>query len=157
MHRRHLGDAVAVVFVGGAQRHVPARNVGDGDMPRRRGGRYRKDLEPVAQQKHRVGAAGGEMIVEHRQRAGDGAGRRLAGVVRKDGKPRRDGHRCAPVTTSCKVSARLAASFWTTGRSRPYSARVAVTTVTMGGIIILSAPNGEIISFILHHEMYDTQ
>ena len=91
MRRRHLGDAVAVVFVGGAQRHVPARNVGDGDMPRRCGGRHREDLEPVAQQKHRVGAAGGEMIVEHRQRAGDGAGRRLAVVVRKDGKPRRDG------------------------------------------------------------------
>ena len=44
------------------------------------------------------------------------------------------GQRCAPVTTSCKVSARLAASFWITGRSRPYSARVAVTTVTMGGM-----------------------
>ena len=53
------------------------------------------------------------------------------------GLPRR-GQRCAPVTTSCKSSTSDAAIFCTTGRSRLYSARVAVTTVMVRMVMLLA-------------------
>ena len=89
MQRRHVGDAVAVVFIRRAQGYVPARDMGDGDMAR--GGRdgHGKDLEPVAQQHQGVLAVGGEIRVEHPDGARDGARDRLAGVrFGKNGQPR---------------------------------------------------------------------
>ena len=57
MQRRHLGDAVAVKFVRGAERHIPARNMRDGNMARRGGHGHGKNLKPIAEQQHGIGAA----------------------------------------------------------------------------------------------------
>ena len=81
MHRRHLADAVAVVLVGSAQGHIPAGNVGDGDMQGRSGGRHGENLKPVPQHQHAAGAVGGKILIEHFHGAGDGAPHRFVGFV----------------------------------------------------------------------------
>ena len=91
MHRRHLGDAVAVVFIGRAQRNIPARDMGDRDMPR--GGRsgHGENFKPVAQQQHSIGPVGGKVVIKDGQCAGDGFCNRLPGVLGEDGEPCRNG------------------------------------------------------------------
>ena len=91
MHRRHLGDAVAIVFIGRAQRNIPARDMGDRDMPRCGRCRHGENFKPVAQQQHRIGPVGGKVIVKDGQCAGDGFCNRLPGVLREDGEPCRNG------------------------------------------------------------------
>ena len=87
MHRRHLADAVAVVFIGGAQGHIPAGDMGNGDMPRCRCRGYGKNLKAVAQYQQAVGGALGKIFVKYRQRAGNSLRHRLGGIVGKNGQP----------------------------------------------------------------------
>ena len=91
MHRRHLADAVAVVFIGSAQGHIPAGNMGNGDMPRRSRRSHGKNLKAVAQHQQAVGDILGKIFVKHRQRAGDGLRHRLGGIVGKNGQTGIDG------------------------------------------------------------------
>ena len=84
MHRRHFGNAVAVVFVGCAQGHVAARNVGNGDMPRGGCRGHGENFKAVAQQQHRVGAVGSKITVKNVDSACNRAGNRLVGVVGKN-------------------------------------------------------------------------
>ena len=92
MQRRHLGDAMAVVFVRRAQRHIAAGNVGDGNVPRRGGSGHRENLKAVAQQQHRVGAVGGKIGVKYLDGACNGAPHRLGFLLRKNRQTGRDGH-----------------------------------------------------------------
>ena len=92
MQRRHFGDAMAVVFVRRAQRHIAAGNVGDGNVPRRGGSGHRENFKAVAQQQHRVGAVGGKIVIKYLDGARNDAAHRLGFLLRKNRQTSRDGH-----------------------------------------------------------------
>ena len=93
MQRRDLGDAVAVVLVRRAQGHVAAADVGHRHPLH--GGRLgrRKDLVPVAQNQHPVGAVALKPGRKALQRAAHrvGGGQR-AGLAGEDGNAGGNGH-----------------------------------------------------------------
>lgn len=90
MQRRHLGDAVAVILVGGTQGHIAAGNMGDGNMPGCRRGSQGKNLKPVPQQQHGVRAVGSKPSVKDFQCPGNGLGYRFL-VFLENRQPCRDG------------------------------------------------------------------
>ena len=145
VQRRHFGDAVAVVFIRRAKGYIPAGNMRNGDMPCRSRCSHRKNFKAVAQKQHRIRAVGGKIAVKYRDGACNGKGHRFVGALFfKNRQAGRNGQavssisctvlpnraqRCAPVTTSCNCRSCAAATFWITGRSSPYSARVEVMMV----------------------------